>query len=107
MARNTVAVLASAIVARLRVAMPELRSALAANQKPMWRSRRKPHQASVLASAVAGELSHHFASASSQFPSHLDSHATSETADSIAAEILAQLGLAAGQEDLPMEKIEI
>ena len=109
MARNTVAVMASAIVARLRVAMPELRSALAASQQPIRRSRSAPHQASVFASAVAAGLSDHFASASSQLPSRLNSQATSlsEMAENIAAEILAELAPAAEREDLPMEKIEI
>jgi hypothetical protein len=111
MARNTVAVMASAIVARLRVAMPKLRSALAASQQPMRRRGRKvPHQGSFFASAVAAELSRHFASTSRQFPSsRLDSRPTSssDTVEKLAAAIVAQLAPTMEREDLPLETIEI
>jgi hypothetical protein len=99
MVRNTVTVLASTIVARLRVAMPELHAAITSSRQPARPRRRAPHQASGSASAGACGLSPHFAAASGQFPH--------EMAETIAAEILSQLGLAAERADLPLEKIEI
>ena len=109
MAPNPVGVLASAIVARLRLAMPEIHADFAASREAARFDGHAPRQAAVFASAVVARLSRRFGAASKQLRSRFASRVTPfrETAETIAAEIAAQLAPTVAREDLPLETIEI